>query len=68
MRCRERTVQPPGSEAGMGEGRAGGGGRGAGVMGPWSDYEGGFLLMALDREEAPCPDWHSEDFREKVGP
>lgn len=55
----------------MGEGsggRAGGGGNGVGVMGPWSDYEGGFLLMALDHEASPCPDWHTEDFVEKFKP
>jgi len=58
LRCRERTVQPP--VAGRGDG-------GDGVMGRRSDYEGGFLMMAIDHDAAPCVEWHSEDFGEKTG-
>ena len=52
LRIRERAVQPPSTGAGSS----------AGVMGRRSDYEGGFLMMALDHEAAPCLEWHSDDF------
>ncbi|MEW5297594.1 MAG: hypothetical protein WDW36_000795 [Sanguina aurantia] len=35
-----------------------------GVAGRNRDYEGGFLLMAVDRLASPCQTWHSPDFEE----
>ena len=61
LRCRERRVEPC-SGAGGAEGGDGNGDGGGGVMGRRCDYEGGFLMMALDHEAAPCTQWHSEDF------
>jgi len=34
----------------------------AGIVGQPEDYEGGFLLMAIDRADAPCARWHRSDF------
>lgn len=34
----------------------------AGILGRDTDYEGGFLLMALDHAHAPCGHWHRDDF------
>ena len=61
LRCRERRVEPCSGGGGAEDGNSGGGGDG-GVMGRRCDYEGGFLMMALDHEAAPCTQWHSEDF------
>ncbi|MEW5315328.1 MAG: hypothetical protein WDW38_006768 [Sanguina aurantia] len=35
-----------------------------GVAGRNRDYEGGFLLMAVDHLASPCQTWHSPDFEE----
>ncbi len=34
----------------------------AGLLGNVLDYEGGFLMMAVDRIESPCLEWHRNDF------
>ncbi|WIA33377.1 hypothetical protein OEZ86_006513 [Tetradesmus obliquus] len=33
-----------------------------GIRGRERDYEGGFLLMAVDHADAPAADWHRDDF------
>jgi hypothetical protein len=33
-----------------------------GIRGRERDYEGGFLLMAVDHADAPADDWHRDDF------
>eukprot|EP00798_Chlamydomonas_sp_ICE-L_P021572 gene21572-28567_t len=33
-----------------------------GVLGQEHEYEGGFLLMAIDFESLPCKHWHRDDF------
>jgi hypothetical protein len=33
-----------------------------GIVGRERDYEGGYLLMAVDHEGAPAQDWHRDDF------
>jgi hypothetical protein len=33
-----------------------------GIQGRERDYEGGFLLMAVDHADAPAEDWHRDDF------
>jgi hypothetical protein len=33
-----------------------------GIVGRERDYEGGYLLMAVDHAAAPAGDWHRDDF------
>lgn len=61
LRCCERKVHP-GTEPSQHPDRDDSFG-GGGVMGRQCDYEGGFLLMAIDREDAPYTEWHREDFK-----
>jgi hypothetical protein len=50
LRYRAVRVQPQGDED-LG-----------GIVGRERDYEGGYLLMAVDHAAAPAPDWHRDDF------
>jgi hypothetical protein len=34
-----------------------------GIRGRERDYEGGFLLMAVDHSSSPAQDWHRDDFQ-----
>jgi hypothetical protein len=34
-----------------------------GILGRADDYEG-FLVMAIDRLDAPCQNWYRDDFEE----
>lgn len=34
----------------------------SGILGRHGDYEGGFLLIAIDHQAAPCNRWHRDDF------
>ena len=34
-----------------------------GIRGREGDYEGGYLLMAVDHESSPAGDWHRDDFK-----
>lgn len=51
LRYRALRVQPEAKDLG-------------GIQGREQDYEGGFLLMAVDHAAAPAVDWHRDDFVE----
>ncbi|GFR48038.1 hypothetical protein Agub_g9870, partial [Astrephomene gubernaculifera] len=72
LRYRHRRVQPeevfaPGTAAAAGAGGSGGGSNCCpfeGILGRSDEYEGGILLMALDRVDSPCQHWYRDDWEE----
>lgn len=51
LRYRRRQLEPLPARDGAFEG----------LLGREGDYEGGFLIMAIDHADAPCLDWHRDD-------
>lgn len=45
-------------------GAGGGGGGFEGILGRADEYEGGFLLMAVDHAAAPGEGWHRDDWEQ----
>ncbi|KXZ53174.1 hypothetical protein GPECTOR_7g1066 [Gonium pectorale] len=37
-----------------------------GILGRADEYEGGFLLMALDHVDSPCQEWYRDDWEETL--
>lgn len=52
LRCRQRQLQPPARDVSGGQ---------RGILAP-HDYEGGFVMMAVDHERAPNTQWYRDDF------
>ncbi|KAG2491726.1 hypothetical protein HYH03_009889 [Edaphochlamys debaryana] len=67
LRYRRRQV-PVAQILRGGSGSASGSGSGSssfqGVLGRLDCYEGGFLVMAIDRADAPCASWYRSDWEE----